>query len=1457
MRSRRAYRVADSDLKGRISYEFDPKGTDEAKRAVGDVASASEKAGGSGAKGFDALKASIAANVGKSHDLESALASVGKTADGVGKVVIGVGAGMAVALGAAVVGVAAGALSIGQAYDEAFDNIAIKTGATGKQLDSLKGTFKNVFENVPVDAKTASDAISVFNSQLGLTGTQLEDVSTQALDLARITGTDSTQTAKMAADSFAKWKIATTDQTSALDFLLKKSQESGVGIDVLGASVNDNAAAMQAAGLSYGQGVELVAKLGKAGIDASEVMPGLTRSLTAVSKSGGNGAVELSKWVAQIKAAKTPSEASAIAVEHFGRSGLKMGAAIRSGALSLADLKGNLKDAEGTIQETVGSTDDFGQTLTMLQHRATNALEPIGTAALDMAGSMALSLLQTATPALAGLQKTLSDVTASDQFKSAVKSVTDFVTGAFSKALKDGQKWLSDLTKEFVGTKDPVEAAKKAFSDIAAVLGGDSKKNGDKFHDTLIDIKKGLEGAASNIGPMLAKLGEFAAWAAQNKDTIITVAGAFAAFSILAPIVSTISSLVSVLGVLSPALTAAAAGVGIVELSFAPLLVAVGAVIVVVGLLALAWKNNFGDIQGAVKRGVEELKLKFAEIKKWLKEIGDDFKNGNWGKLAKDLVMGIAHALEGMSDIIAKALMGIVKVAWKGVVGLFTGQSAGSGSGNAGTGDGGAPVPPVGPGRGGAGPLAAGAGLARGLAAGMGNVAAQAVQGVTDAAAAMSAAGERTFEVAGINMSESFLRGLKSIFPDLGPLIDYYLSLMDPKNAPDFSAKWQKFFDDLIAYGAQKPNEQPGSILWFLTHGFDNSGGPQGLMVTRKVDSNTHIDFKSIDKETADLNLQVLQLNERFTALGQSMRAAKTDAERMAIHKDQLDTWDKLKDKMTALNELRHKLMMDEIEKNKAAGVGAGTIGYLTDEENTRYEGAKKGIDKLAESVGNLKDQEDAYRAAQDAANKALAEAYQKQIDAIKERQAAEVDGEEKVHDRIVAMMDDREERAKQAHDYAMRRLDDLKTAEDARHKAAVDGLDAEKGAIDGMLAAKRASIEAMQYDLDVLTHDYQGTINDAEDQAKALQDRAEAVKTVVEKTIDLFANLKRVDQRDSKSRREQERTTANEVLSMSPAQLAAMREAAVGVNLTKRESRVLDLLGIGKAMKADEVEALLKKLGLLGADGKAPKPEDDPRVVAANAAAKAQQAIADGLKEELANRQRLITEAQFYLKVLEHEQQPALDGIEARRKAEDARSAAALAAIDVQKAAEDKRYDAEEAAITRMKKLEEERHKEALRQINERYALELLRAGHTSAEIEKILHDQALEAARIAGEAAKDYDKLLAEAGVAPISGGGVPGESGAVAPGAGGGAGPGIPLPPRGPGTGLLGALGAAAAGVAGALGLTDTPNMAGALGAAGAASGAAGMNWQLIIQGDVKLDDGGPNSTAFMNFLRGRLP
>ena len=136
---------------------------------------------------------------------------------------IGTLAPVAAAAGAALSGFA---LAAGNEFERARGTIAQGTGATGQALEGLTGSFRTLAGTIPgVGSPAVAAAIADLNTHLGLTGTELEDVSRKALQA----GVDTNRFGGLA----KQMGLDAGGAAALLDDLTAASQSSGTSVDIM------------------------------------------------------------------------------------------------------------------------------------------------------------------------------------------------------------------------------------------------------------------------------------------------------------------------------------------------------------------------------------------------------------------------------------------------------------------------------------------------------------------------------------------------------------------------------------------------------------------------------------------------------------------------------------------------------------------------------------------------------------------------------------------------------------------------------------------------------------------------------------------------------------------------------------------------------------------------------------------------------------------------------------------------------------------------------------------------------------------------------------------------------------------------------------------------------------------------------------------------------------------------
>ena len=140
--------------------------------------------------------------ISKGKEAESAFSSLGTT--------------LSASITAPLAAVGAAAMEAAREFKDATNEIIVGTGAMGDKLQSLRGSFSNVFADVPVAAKEVGSAIATIHRSLDLTGEPLEKLTKQLVDLANITGSEVGPLVQSSVQLFKQWQVATEDQAGTL-----------------------------------------------------------------------------------------------------------------------------------------------------------------------------------------------------------------------------------------------------------------------------------------------------------------------------------------------------------------------------------------------------------------------------------------------------------------------------------------------------------------------------------------------------------------------------------------------------------------------------------------------------------------------------------------------------------------------------------------------------------------------------------------------------------------------------------------------------------------------------------------------------------------------------------------------------------------------------------------------------------------------------------------------------------------------------------------------------------------------------------------------------------------------------------------------------------------------------------------------------------------------------------------
>jgi TP901 family phage tail tape measure protein len=307
----------------------------------------------------------------------------------------GTGAKLLTELGLATLGVFA--FKAATDVEDANNIIARSTGATGKALEGLQESFRNIASTSGASFSEIATTLSQLSQRTGLTGKALEQLTSQVLTFNRISK-DSPITVDALTKALAGFNVPGSEMGKVLDHLFIIAQKTGVPLSELLSTLQTAGPVARQFGFSVEFTATLLAQLNRAGLDANQILPGLRTAFVNFAKAGKEPAAALRETLDQINAlikAGDIAQARQLAVQIFGARGAGLVDAALAGKLSLDQLGTAISTAGAGILEVAGKTGTLTGALAVLRNNLKLALAEFATPALEAANEALRAVLPT------------------------------------------------------------------------------------------------------------------------------------------------------------------------------------------------------------------------------------------------------------------------------------------------------------------------------------------------------------------------------------------------------------------------------------------------------------------------------------------------------------------------------------------------------------------------------------------------------------------------------------------------------------------------------------------------------------------------------------------------------------------------------------------------------------------------------------------------------------------------------------------------------------------------------------------------------------------------------------------------------------------------------------------------------------------------------------------------------
>lgn len=355
--------------------------------------------------------------------------------------------------------------------------------------------------------------------------------------------------------------------------------------------------------------------------------------------------------------------------------------------------------------------------------------------------------------------------------------------------------------------------------------------------------------------------------------------------------------------------------------------------------------------------------------------------------------------------------------------------------------------------------------------------------------------------------------------------------------------------------------------------------------------------------------------------------------------------------------------------------------------------------------------------------------------DALKAAQKSAADAENDAHEGVIADIEAEIAKRKAQRDRELKDferqvkaqeqlLEAQREAEDAGHEARMAAITAEVDAERDRIDAEEAQIDRANTLLDIFKN---GITPLTQEQKDYLASLGIDVESLTRANTGLAATKSLLDDINKAISKLPEGKPTRGTLSES--QKAALQKARDAGLISPEDQRVVDVALAGRSVRLDKIREILE--GTTGSLEDQTKEQEDQASLAEN--------ILKDLKLQLDLRKQSNDAAREAL-------QGDLDAENRRHELAKEHLGDELAGLKEQQAALKEKWDQELEALDRAKKAEDDRHKARMTQLQEEYALELLKLGKTDDEIQAILAEQAQRAKTIADEAQRRFAEWLKE---------------------------------------------------------------------------------------------------------------
>jgi len=202
-------------------------------------------------------------------EFTSAMQGVGKTLDGAGKKMVGIGTTMSKSITLPLVGLATAAIATVMKFDDSMAKVSAITGATGDDLDDLREVAKRMGAETRFSAVEAAEGMT-FLGMAGFETHEIIDAMPAVLNLAAAGALDLARASDIASDIMSGFGIEASDMGRVADVLAMTASRANTSVEMMGETMKFAAPIAREFGVSLEETSAMAGLMADAGIKGSQ-----------------------------------------------------------------------------------------------------------------------------------------------------------------------------------------------------------------------------------------------------------------------------------------------------------------------------------------------------------------------------------------------------------------------------------------------------------------------------------------------------------------------------------------------------------------------------------------------------------------------------------------------------------------------------------------------------------------------------------------------------------------------------------------------------------------------------------------------------------------------------------------------------------------------------------------------------------------------------------------------------------------------------------------------------------------------------------------------------------------------------------------------------------------------------------------------------------------------------------